>query len=60
MIARREFLAGRGAITVFGFKASTRCGQRLRRGLRRSMACPPVLVTDPLSANAVDVGNFDH
>ena len=65
MVARREFLAGLGAITVFGFIPSTRSWATVAQAalpFDRVPALDGVLVTDPasLSADSVDVGNFIH
>lgn len=65
MIARRQFLAGLGAVTVLGFNPNTRSWVTVAEAASPFDDLPPldgVLLTDPasLSADAFDVGNFVH
>lgn len=65
MIARRQFLAGLGAVTVVGFNPSTRTWISVAQAASPFDHVPPldgVLVMDAasLAADAVDVGNIVH
>jgi cytokinin dehydrogenase len=65
MIARRQFLAGLGAVTVFGFNPAARSWVKNAEASAPFDRIPPldgVLVMDAtsLAADAVDVGNIVH